>query len=57
MDLLRLVENGLHCDHNIVTAKMEQSSLPQVIHITQPSHCHVAIPTAHKAQQSGRFDR
>jgi hypothetical protein len=55
MDLLRLVENGFHCDHNPVTAKMEQSSLPQVINITQPSHSSVAVPTAHQANQTAHF--
>jgi len=50
VDLLRLVENRFHGDHNTVTAKMEQSSLPQALHIIQPSQYHVAMPTAHKAK-------
>jgi len=56
-NLLRLVENRFHCDHNNVPAKMEQISLPQVLQIIQFSHPHKAIPTAHKAKQSGRFAR
>jgi hypothetical protein len=55
MDLLRLVETRFHCDHNNVTAKMEHSSLPHVLHIIQPSRSHVAVPTAHMASQTGRF--
>ena len=55
MDLLHLVENRFYCDHNTVTAKMEQSSLPQVIHIIRPSHSSVATPTTHKANQTAHF--